>query len=134
MKPTLILAAMLALTGSARADAIPPCFSFFANPDTYFAPPPPSFDPNAYNYSFIVTTTYKNDCAEVMFNPTSEGTDVSPLIVISDLFPSFFALNPGESITLPFAGYVWGPNAPVGSTWTANINADNWGSTQFTAT
>lgn len=161
MRHTLrVLAALALFCVAARADTLN-CFSFVADPAVYYAPPgtvifgdPSSnsgapgtvvFGDNGWSAtpSFIVTTTYTNNCSGIINVGGGFGTDIDPMLQdnliigggwkIGDFFDPYYNVTPGESVTLPFAWYVWSPDAPVGYTWTANIYAEGWGSTQFTA-
>jgi hypothetical protein len=171
---SLIVLALLSLAAAAHADTAG-CNYFYASPNTYYAPPgnltvgstpPPDFTPgtvwlngNSLEWvpSFIVYATYVNNCSESGWVGSGFGSDVSSMLMTNpylqvipmmDFYDSSALVPPGGSVTLPFAWYVWSPDAPVGYTWTANISAaggcgtltgqgtfcsEDWGSSQFTA-
>jgi hypothetical protein len=140
-----LVLAILLCSAWARADSID-CFAFFADPGTYSAPPGTIIvDGNSVTVlgSFLVSATYVNNCTDTRIIGGGFGSSDDPMLADEPFLPGvkmiqfadpFFALPPGESVTLPFAFYTWSPDAPNGYTWNAIIFADEWGSSQFTAT
>jgi hypothetical protein len=158
---SLKVVVLLGLAAVAHADtATTGCNYFYPSPSVYHAPPgnliiggsrPADFTPGTvwlnggemwYSYSFIVWTTFVNNCSDAVFVGGGFGSDVSPMLMtnpylqdgyLTDFFDPSGYVPPGGSFTAPFAWYVWSPDAPVGYTWRANIYAEGWGYSDFTA-
>jgi hypothetical protein len=109
----------------ARADT---CLDFTATPDTYTAPA---------GANFTVSTTYTNCGSDTITIGGGFGSDENINISTINFLDPFFLLDPGDTVTAPFAEYTWDPNAPAGFVWIANINVDigsGFVFTTFTAT
>lgn len=140
-----ILLLLLAAAPLARADSVD-CWSFAAAPSSYSGPQGTIIvDGNtaSWTVSFTVSATFTNNCIESRMVAAGFGSDVDPFIAdapwgapfkLTEFYEPFYLVAPGESVTLPFAWYVWAPDAPPGYSWTSNIFAEGWGESQFTAT